>query len=63
MHFGIVSGIVNVDTMATGSGIREFPHLLAVGALYLFPFDGAGGFGGDVVDDTVDACDFVDDPV
>ncbi len=28
----------------------------------LFPFDGAGGFGGDVVDDAVDAGDLVDDP-
>ena len=26
-----------------------------------FPFDGAWGFGGDVVDDSVNAVDFVDD--
>jgi len=29
----------------------------------LFPLDGAGGFGTDVVDDAVDAFDFVDDAV
>ena len=29
----------------------------------LFPFDGAGGFGADVVDDAVDGLDFVDDAV
>ena len=28
-----------------------------------FPFDGGGGFGGDVVDDAVDAADFVDDAI
>ena len=27
-----------------------------------FPLDGGGGFAGDVVDDAVDAADFVDDP-
>ena len=29
----------------------------------LFPFDGAGGFGADIVDHSVDAVDFVDDSV
>ena len=29
----------------------------------LFPFDGAGGFGADIVDHAVDAMDFVDDSV
>lgn len=28
---------------------------------WLFPFDGAGGFTGDVVDDTVYTADFADD--
>jgi hypothetical protein len=32
-------------------------------ALSLFPFDGGGRFGGDVVDTTVDTLDFVDDSV
>ena len=29
----------------------------------LFPFDGAGGFGADIVDDPVDSMDLVDDAV
>ena len=29
----------------------------------LFPFNGAGGFGADVVDYTVDSVDFVDDAI
>ena len=37
------------------------PYLFIVCALCgrSFPFDGCGGFGGDVVDDAVDAADFV----
>ena len=30
---------------------------------HLFPFDGAGGFGANVVDHTVDTMDFVDDTI
>ena len=29
----------------------------------LFPFDGAGGFGADVIDDSVDPMNLVDDAV
>ncbi len=51
----------NVPRCATGLvGYRPAAWRVAV-LVWLFPFDGAGGFGGDVVDDAVDAGDFVDD--
>lgn len=34
-----------------------------MGQKKLFPFDGAWGLGADVVDDTVDTVDFVDDAI
>ena len=37
-------------------------YLISSGVLS-FPFDGAGGFGADVVDHTVDTMDFVDDAI
>ena len=38
-------------------------RLLQACYLVLFPFDSGGGFAGDIVDDAVDAADFVDDSV
>lgn len=44
-------------------GVDFVKALIIVGSGSLFPFDGGGGLGGDVVNDSVDAPDLVDDAV
>lgn len=39
---------------------RIFRHL---DKIFLFPLDGSAGFGGQVIQDTVDALDLIGDPV
>ena len=66
---GISSCVIIVEILFTVSKQYQFCFempLLQVftyksRGLYLFPLDGGGGFAGDIVDDAVDAADFVDD--
>ncbi len=54
------------------TGVLDIPFEMSVALevpsarpciLFLFPLNGAGGFGRDIVDDPVDALDAVDNPV